>query len=146
MLYISGAGHPDKIKGTWYELISHGLASYPGEGTEFDAEHTTGNLQAITFESPATQNDVTPDAGLAKSIAVKDTIVRIAPSHTADHFSMATLPHEERENNDATDRGIAIHIMLDKLTIQPDYEFEKAATDISHALGNAPDDGEWQDF
>jgi len=134
MLYISGAGHPDKIKDTWYELISQGLASYPGKGIKLVAEHTTGKLRAITSESPTTQNDVIPDAGLTRKIAAMNTIVRIAPSHTVDHFSVVTLPHEEREKNDATDRGIAIHIMLDKLTMQPDYSLDKATTAIYHTL------------
>ncbi len=140
MLYISGAGNPDKIKDTWYDLINHGLTPFHTDKAGLVAEHTTGNRQEITCEPKPAQRAVTPDKGLTNSIDVANTIVQIAPSHTVDHFTINTLPPREHGNNDATDRGSAIHYLLEKLTIQPNYGFEQAVAYLSCALDSAPDE------
>ena len=109
-LFISGsatAGNPDF---SWYAMIHAALAAGGSAGAGEDPVIETGVPPAAASEQPAKPGDVTPDPRLRERIPIEPASLQIAPSRTA------TMPAGNGGGPDGRERGIAIHLMLERLS------------------------------
>ena len=141
LLYISGS-RPKKGKSLgWYDMVASGLTPLEDEppATAVILERGSMPKKACT-PGPVTQITVERDTRLSKPLSILEQEHEIAPSRSALwHHTIGSPPDE-----DGRVRGIAIHLMLEKLVSNSGNDHHSG--EIAAALGRANDDRELKEW
>jgi ATP-dependent helicase/nuclease subunit A len=135
-LFISGSAAADHPGTSWYAMIHSALTAggYAHEGASPVIE--TGVPPATASDRPVRVRDVTPDPRLGQRLELAPGSLQIAPSRTA------SMAGDSGGDPDGRTRGIAIHLMLERLSQGPVAAPRQLPAGIAAMLHRDPADPE----
>jgi ATP-dependent helicase/nuclease subunit A len=100
----------------------------------------SGRLPTVAMTTAVQTTVITPDPRLRETIRVKPTLVQITPSRTVE----TDAAHSG--DPDGLERGLAIHLMLDRLSRTGNTDHHQLLTTLAGALGRDLSDPALQDW
>jgi ATP-dependent helicase/nuclease subunit A len=138
-LYISGCKSDRARDDGWYGMIRDALDGWQrnASGNPF---HQTGKTATTPVLPAAAGPALVADARLSAPVSITPALIQIAPSHTAGTINMDSRDADGRE------RGIAIHLMLERLACEESAEPGQLLVDLANRLNREVADPELQDW
>ena len=138
-LFISGSAKPNAANTGWYGTLERALADCVRSDDGHAVIHTGAQRQAEAA-TPAREDGITIDSALSRPVIVTPRDLPVAPSRLVSAGDAATTDVDGRE------RGIAIHLMLDRLTRTPEPDPGALFIDIANRLQRRDGDRELRDW
>ncbi|MEE8428105.1 MAG: 3'-5' exonuclease, partial [Gammaproteobacteria bacterium] len=145
LLFISGSAPKRPRDSGWYSIIHAQLAAGGAEPQDGGLVLRSGTPPSQAAAIPAVSVcDPDPDPRLAKPVQLQSLQREIAPSRMVDGAEAGGA-----DTHVARQRGLAIHTMLESLTVGLDPDDEKLLPQLAKKLGRRPDDPDflawWQE-
>ncbi|MFV1974067.1 MAG: UvrD-helicase domain-containing protein, partial [Thiohalobacterales bacterium] len=136
-LFISGSAKPGSRNSGWYGAIEASLADC-ARTTDGHPCIDSGSGKPPDRETGSTIDTIDVDPALSRPIETTPRFVTIAPSR------LALTSEHTHTGVDGRERGIAIHLMLDRLTRHPAADTDSLYIDIANRLQRDMNDAELQ--
>ncbi|MDH5409088.1 MAG: UvrD-helicase domain-containing protein [Gammaproteobacteria bacterium] len=144
-LYISGTQSARGSQLGWYGQV---LSAYEVDGEGLDQDRTLENFGQInkstSVEKIQTEKNLNIDKNLSQAINIKSFSGEIAPSYSASDISSSSTDTDE----DGRKRGIAIHLLLEKLSdknLTPEQARQLTQQQLSGSLSEDEFNDCWQE-
>jgi ATP-dependent helicase/nuclease subunit A len=128
-LFISGSGAANSRDASWYDMIHSALESCCEKQDNGNLVLETGRLPTLAMTTAVQTTGPSPDPRLREKIRIKPALVQIAPSRTVE----TDTAHSG--DPDGLERGLAIHLMLDRLSRASETDHHQLLTTLAGALG-----------
>ncbi len=132
MLFISGSSTKPPGDRSWYQLVCRGMAELPGQDDRRSYSSGTLPMQTAISDLPPTSSpEFSLDPMLTRPVPASTTLGEIKPSRT-DGSNGESRPDEV--DIAGTERGVAIHRLLELLSVNKAVSVETLRRAIESAL------------